>query len=266
MGFAAFPEIIAVLIIAAGVLLAYAVRRLLLHAAPWLNRVAARSNMARGPLLSTGFTRVAAGTAFWGILVASLVLGFAFLGSGERGLLLATVSQWLWRILVALGIVLAGHVIGLMLRDVLRGLVRKAEFSALPQMAYLLVIGIAIVTALEHLGLNISFLTQVALVFVSVFLIGLALAFALGARTLVSNLAAQSELQRYRPGDRIVVDGLEGTVLEIDRTGMVVSTANGQARIPGARFAELTVVLLRETADEPDSEGEPDKNEDRDDG
>ena len=72
------------------------------------------------------------------------------------------------------------------------------------------------------------------------------LAFALGATRHVANLLAHRELSRISVGERIRVDELEGTVVEIHSTAVDIATKDGIATIPAARFAETSVLRLRE--------------------
>ena len=98
--------------------------------------------------------------------------------------------------------------------------------------------------------LGILFKRRKLLILITVFFAGLSLAFAAGARSTVANLLARNELSHYRAGDRIRVDGIEGKVVEINRGGMVLSTAEGFARVPAAKFASETVIVLGSDTEE----------------
>lgn len=240
-----FPEIMAVLFVVAAILLAFLVRKGLAAAIPRVNRASIRLGSKSESLLSPEFSRLAQLVAFWGILLASIILALSLLGNGEFSVWLERGGAFVARLLVALSIMAVGHVLGSLTRSLLGSPSRKLDFTALPGIAYAAIAGAALLMALSHLGLDISFITQMVLVFVTVFFAGLALAFALGAKTLVSNLAAGSELLNYRQGDCLRVDGVEGTIAEIHRTGIVLSTEEGLARIPAKKFSEATVIIVR---------------------
>ena len=108
-------------------------------------------------------------------------------------------------------------------------------------------------TGLQHMGLDVSFIAELLILVVGVCLAGLSLAFALGARQYVANLVAGSAVARFAPGDHIVIDGTEGTILEIHRTGADLATAEGVVTVPASMFAELPV-LRREDAGPPEEE------------
>jgi len=86
--------------------------------------------------------------------------------------------------------------------------------------------------------------TQLALIVLAALLGALSLAFALGARQHVANLMAQSELSRYATGDRLRIDGDEGIIVEIYRTGLTLTTDEGIVSIPASRLANGRVVQV----------------------
>ena len=240
-----FPEIVALLLVLAGWLLARIARHTVASGVPWINRMSLRWGAQSGALLTPAFAQGLQALVFWGILLTSVILGLHLIGGGELTRRLDGLLGFASQLLVALGILALGHILGLLARSLVGGLSGVSEGNALPWTAYGLIIGIAAVTAFKHLGLDLTFITQILLVIISVFFAGLGLAFALGARVLVANLVAQGELHRYKPGDRLMVDGIEGTVQEIHRTGLVLSTEQGLASIPAARFAESIVIEQR---------------------
>ena len=240
-----FPEIVAIVIVAGGWILARVARHAIVTGLPRINRVSARLNAQPGSMVTPAFVQMLQTLVFWGILLSSVIFGLMVLGSGELTIWLDGLLTFGVQLLVALGILALGHILGVLTRDLLRGLPATHDIGSLPRLAYVVIMAIAAVTALRQLGLALTFFTQILLVLITVLLAGLALAFALGSRTLVANLAAQGELQRYKPGDRIIIDGIEGTVLEIHRTGVVLSTEQGRASIPASKFAEMTVTMNR---------------------
>ncbi|NNF16405.1 MAG: mechanosensitive ion channel, partial [Gammaproteobacteria bacterium] len=107
-------------------------------------------------------------------------------------------------------------------------------------------IGVAIVMALQHVGIDITFVTRLLLILVAVVGGGLMLAFAIGARCHVANLLAHRELSRIAVGEYIRIDEVQGKVVEIHNTAVDIATAEGIATIPAARFAEVNVLRLSE--------------------
>lgn len=240
-----FPEVIAILVVAFGWLLARLLRRAVGTGLPMFNKLTTSWGTPDGALLTSGFTRAMQSIVYWGTLLISVMFGLFLLSGGEPGQWIDGLLFFMSQILVALAIIVSGHVLGLLARRLLGALPGTARMTQLPITAYVLIVLIAVLTALKNLGLDVSFVTQVLLIFFSVFLASVALAFALGARSLVANLTAQGELKRYKPGDRLIVDSISGTVLEIHRTGIVLSTQQGVACVPASKFAESTVIETR---------------------
>jgi len=237
-----FPEIVALLVVLAGWILGRVASHLIGDAVPWINRISVRWGAEPKDLLTTAFGQGLKALTFWGILIISVVFGLSLLGGSELTEWLGRLVSISYQLLITLGILVFGHILGLLARSFVSGFSSLSGGKTLPRIAYGVVIIIAVVTALKHIGLDLTFITQFLLVIISLSLAGLGLAFALGAKTLVANLVAQGELQRYKPGDHLLIDGIEGTVQEIHRTGLVLSTKLGLASIPAARFAEVTVI------------------------
>lgn len=240
------PEMLALLTLVAGVAIAWLLRRAVAVLAALINRFSARSGIGTTLAISPAFTRTLQLLLFWGVVVAAAVRSAHLIGGAPVGGLLDGLWTLVTHALVALIILAAAHVVGVLARNLVGSRTRSQNLKMLPRLVYTIIVGVALVMALAHLGLDVTLISWVVLVTVGVFLGGLGLAFALGAQTVVANLAAQGELARYRPGDRLRVDGTEGRVVEIDRTGVVLSTAEGLARVPAARFAESTVFVLAE--------------------
>jgi len=236
------PEVTALLLVLAGWLLGRVASHAVSVGMPWVNRLSVRWGAQPGDLSTPAFTKGLQVLVFWGILMTSVIIGLQLIGAGELTGWLDSLLGFAPQLMITLGILALGHVLGLIARSLVSGPAGRSGGNVLPSAAYGVIITIAAVTAFKHLGLDLTFITQILLVITTVFFAGLGLAFALGAKTLVANLVAQGELQRYKAGDRLQVDGFEGTVQEIHRTGLVLSTDQGLASIPAAKFAEVIVI------------------------
>lgn len=154
------------------------------------------------------------------------------------------------QLLVGFTIVVAGHIVGLLMSHVVANLSDEITATSLgPRLVYGAIVVVAVVMGLQHIDVNISFVTQLMLIVVAIAGGGLMLAFALGARQHVANLLASRELSRLAVGDRIRVDGIEGEVVDIHATGLDIATEDGVVSVPGARLAE-THVLRQSEADQ----------------
>lgn len=187
---------------------------------------------------------------FWLVLIFAVALALNLLGVGGISAALDVVIDFIPQALVAFAIVAAGHLLGLLARNLVTQFNDEIAVDSLgPRLLHGAFIGIAVVMGLQHIDVDITFITQLLLVLIAAIGGGLMLAFALGARRHVANVIARRELDRYVIGERIRVDDAEGKIVEIHRTGLDISTADGIMTIPAARFAEASVLRVRKGAD-----------------
>ena len=186
--------------------------------------------------------RVLAPLAFWTTVAAAVALSLTVLGTGQATRLLDAALVLLPRLIAAVFILIGGHLVGIALREIVRRRLRTVPFP--PRAAYWLAVAPAVIAAAQQLGIEVSFIANLALVAFTIGLGALGLAFALGARAYVGNLIARRDLEQYREGDRLRIDEVEGTVVEVLRTGLVLATPDGLVTIPAARFTDSLVTRL----------------------
>lgn len=236
-------EIAAALVLLAGFLIGLIIRFM-------LNRFAVRiQNRYEGFARSVGQILLrAAPLAFWIILAAAVFWSLQLLEVADtRWELLGTITAWLPKLVVSFAIIAASHLIGTALRDLVRGSIRQTDLAKqISYLSYAIVLMIGLFIAIQNIGIDVSFLQSLVLIVVAVGTAAFGMAFALGARSYISNLIAQRESSRYEIGDHMIVDGVEGTVVEINKTNIVLLTDVGRATIPAARFLETTTVVVSE--------------------
>ena len=243
-----YPELTAIAVLIIG----FVVARL---ASAGVGRLMAAldQHLARNSTTDTGaitprVIRVSRAIVFWAILIFSVMLALRFLDStgASIGFDLIIIT-FLPQALVAFAIIVAGHLLGLLASSVLAGVYEEQDEEAVgPRILYGVVFAIAIVVALQHIGINITFVTRLILVLVAIVGGGLMLAFALGAQRHVANLLAHRELGRLAIGEKIRVGNVEGTIVEIHATSVDVATDDGIASIPASQIAEIGVLKRRE--------------------
>lgn len=241
------PELLAVLIAVAGFIaanfLARITERLLMRLDGYLRRRAS----ARLEQVDLRVLRQALrGLVYYGVLVFFLLLAM-------RTLSVTVVQEWLDLLLqqvpqLILGglIILAGYFVGVVMRSVLAGLIGVSNEHIAPRLVQMLVVTAAVLTGLAQTAIDISFISNVLVILVAFFFGGLSLAFALGSRQLVENLLARRALDRYRIGDRVRLNDVEGRIVEILSTAVVLETSDGTTTVPASRFIDADVTLLPE--------------------
>ena len=209
----------------------------------FLDRRASRFATSEKALLSPALIRISRAIVFWLIVILTISLALRVVGVGGVGTILTVVIAFIPQLLVGLSIVVAGHIVGLLVSHVIANYSEGVTPGSLgPRLAYGAILMVAIVMGLQHIDVDISFVTQLLLIIVAIGGGGLMLAFALGARQHVANLLARRELARLGIGDRIRVDGVDGEIVDIHVTGLDIATEEGVISVPAARLAETHVL------------------------
>lgn len=240
-----YPEITAVAVLVLGFLLGKLAELAIRHVLTMADRLVARYGTRQQSLFSPLFQRLFGLLTYGTVLVFSVIVAIRLLDIEQLSSWLDTTLVYVPRLVVGLFIIGIGNVLGALLRNITAGLVGDGDVNAIgPRLIHAGVVTVAVITGLEQLGVNISFVTQLALVVLAAVLGGLSLAFALGARQYVANLMAQPELARYATGERLRIDEDEGVIVEIHGTGLVLATEAGLVAIPAARLAAGRVVRI----------------------
>jgi hypothetical protein len=198
-------------------------------------------------VMSPRLIRYARAFAFWFVLLLSVALSLQVLDVGGIGSSVDAIIAFTPKILVAFAIVVAGYLLGLMCRHLLPRLSDGLSADSIgPKLAHGTIVAIAIVMGLQHINVNITFVTRLILILAATVSGGLMLAFAMGARRHVANLLARRELARLTIGERIRVGDVEGRIADIYSTGVDIATENGVASVPAARLAEVGLLRRNE--------------------
>ena len=196
----------------------------------------------------TGLRPVVRGLVFYLTLFGFLLLALHTLNLAvvEEGL--NRFIAYLPNVILAAVIMLAGYLLGLVARAATHSMLPRTGSHLLPYLAQFLVMMVAALTALSQLAIDISFLSGVITILLGAFLGGLALAFAFGSRQMVANVLARRELRYYQIGNRIRIGGIEGVIIDMLDTAVVLEHPGGTTTIPAARFAAEPVTLLSRDA------------------
>ena len=107
-----------------------------------------------------------------------------------------------------------------------------------------------LIIGIDQIGIDVTFLVIVIAIVLAAVLLGMSAAFALGAKGLVEDLiGAHYMRQQFQPGQVARIGDLEGEILELTATGVVLATAQGRATIPAKAFNQQTMVLVTPSDD-----------------
>ncbi len=194
---------------------------------------------------------IASSIIYWAVLVFFVLVAAEVLQFQVISSLLGELTAYLPRLFVGLVIL----VIGLWLAEFTRAVLSRGgarvgvdQAEILGRLGQVLVWLIIFSIAAGQIGIDNTLLVALVVTLFAVALGGIALAFALGARTTVSNiLAAHALAQTYSSGDVIRIGSLEGRILQIARTHVVLETSEGTATVPARQFSEQVSVQLSKT-------------------
>lgn len=245
------PSLIgAMLLLVAGWLLARLLRTGAVRISDGINRlldtVIPTGHLANFRLSKTS-TRLIGNATYWLVIFFSLTVASDVAGLETFSSLLEGVSGYLPHLLGGGLIILVGYLISAAIRDVVSttatsmGVEQGELIGATAQWATFLT---AVIVGIEQVGIDVTFLIIVIAIVVGALLGGMALAFGLGAKPLVTNLIGAHYLQRkYAPGQFLQIAQIEGQVLEITSSGIVLETGAGRSTLPGnVYFSDLITV------------------------
>jgi len=213
----------------------------LAHTRPMDTRVPQPSSYSAAPAIASRIV-------FWVVLLFFVLAAAEVLELELISGLLTGVTAYIPRLLAGLLILF----IGLWLAEMTRAVLSRASASIgieqsdiLGRLGQILVLLIVFSVAAGQVGIDNTLLIALVATLFGVSLGAIALAFSLGAKTTIANLlAAQSIAQTYSVGDIIRIGDIEGKILRITRTSLIVETHAGQTLIPAKRFNEQESVHI----------------------
>ncbi len=248
----------AVLLLIAGWLAGMALARITLTLLSLINRLLFRllpdSLTKKRIEIKSSHSRIASRVVFWVVMLffaaaAISVLGLDFLADWMREFL-----GYIPRLLAGLLIILGGYLLGNALNVMTSVTAESAGFQR-PHLAgstvQLAVMFTALAIGIEQLGINIQFITQLILVVVGVLAAGLSLAFGLGARTLIANIIGAQQIHKHCSiSDYLTIGGVEGILVEVTGTMVVIETEHGRTMIPAKLYLD-EISNVRKAANTP---------------
>lgn len=246
------PKIVAALLLLVfGLLLAWLLRLLVVRTVRWLDHLWQQFFSKRGMAPLTPRkppTRLAGELAFWLTMLIFMSLAAEILGLDISSTLLTEIFSFLPLAATGLLIVFIGFVVSTLVGNLIASAAEAADLShgdLLARTAQIIILFIAVIIGIDQIGINILFLTVVAGIILATMLGGIALAFGLGARDHVSNIIAANQLRQiYQVGDKVRIGDVEGRVLEITISRVIIETDLGSVDVPAKLFDEQVTILI----------------------
>lgn len=189
--------------------------------------------------------------------VLSETLGLPGLADG-----IAVITAYLPTALAAAVILLGGFFLADLAQKTLDRVTASREDINAPKFvgkaAYYAVLILAGTMAADHLGFETRLINSIIETAIQASLFGVALAFALGAGGSFKHVVARFYAERiYRPGDRVTIDGIEGTVIRFGAAQALIETDDGKEIIVPAQSLMDSIVGLERIEAQGDKPAQP---------
>jgi small-conductance mechanosensitive channel len=185
---------------------------------------------------------------FWTVLLFFIAAAADTIGLPGLGASVAGLGYYIPRLLGAVLVVVVGMVAGNLARDAVTATAAAAGApfaAAVGQIVRVAILIAACLIAVGQLGIDITLLTAILSVTVAAVLGAFALAFGLGARTAIGNIIGAHYLrQTFESGHVVRFGGIEGTVVAITSTAVVIRVPEGRVIVPAKQFSEQISVLV----------------------
>jgi len=196
-----------------------------------LQRAAERGELAQS-MRQVGIQRsvpqIIGAIVFWALIFVFLMATFSVLGLTAFDASMQNVVNYIPKVLVATLLVVIGLLVATLLRGFIATSADRAGLTYAQQLAdggYYVLAVVTFWTALAHLEVPLTLLTNVILIGAAGAAVAFGLAFGLGGRDVVGGILAGYYLrQRMQTGDHVKVAGMEGTVREVGPVSTIVET------------------------------------------
>lgn len=203
---------------------------------------AVRADTEKHEKLKRSYAAIVSKFVFWVVMLFFIASAGNLLGWDMFTGWVGSVINYLPNIITGLLIILAGVLLGNGVKSALITTANAAGIEhseILGRSIQLLIILTSVVIGFGQLGINVELISNVLVIIVGVVLAGGALAFGLGAKTLIANvIGAQYVRKHCRLGEEMTLGEVTGIVAEVTRTSIVLDTNTGRAVIPAKAFQE----------------------------
>jgi len=179
---------------------------------------------------------------FWTVILFFIAVTANMLGWKMFSGWMDSIIHYLPNLIAGLAIVLTGFLVGNSARSIVTSAAGSAgieQNELLARIVQMVILFTAMLVGIEQIGINVQFLTTTIIVVIGILLAGGALAFGLGAQTLIANVIGAQYLRKHcRLGEQMQIGDVDGIVAEVTRTSIVLETESGRTVVPAKAFHE----------------------------
>ncbi len=192
--------------------------------------------------------KIVAGFVFWVVFLLFAAAAIEALGLTVVTGVLSQIAYYLPNVVAAMAVIVAGVIVGKVARRAASAGARSAGIArteAVGQTIHAAVLLVAIVVALDQIGIDAQLLVILVTVVIGAAFSSAGLAFGIGANTTVSNIvAAYYVSQNYTVGQIVRIGDCEGEIIQLTPTAVMLATREGRVMVPAKRFSEEASLLL----------------------
>ena len=185
---------------------------------------------------------------YWIIILLFLKAALAILKLPSLAEVLGRLLTYLPNLFIAGLFIVGGFMLGNFIRDRITESANIAGLrhaGALGGLVRVGIISLSLIIGFAQIGLDVELFENILIIFVAAITGSIAMAFGLGAGATVSNIISARYVRRnYQTGQRIRIQDMEGVILEILPTGIVLETKTGKTFVPAKIFDQEASVLL----------------------
>ena len=241
---------LSLIVVLVGIAIAWMARRVTIRLILYIDRKVNERLSAR--LLKIDLQSIAKALAravFWTIILFTIAVIIQILGMSILTTWVNDLIKYIPNILAVLLIIVFGIVSGKLAGDLISSASARAGLTTgnqLGRLVHILILVVTFIIAIDQIGIDMEFLTNILTIVVASLLFAAALAFGLGANVSVSNILGSYYLQQvYREGDRVRINEIEGIIIRITATVVLIETESGRVVIPSKVFNESKSELIK---------------------
>ncbi len=193
-------------------------------------------------------SRVLGTIVFWIVLLFFATAATQVLGLAPFTLWLSQFVAYLPTLAAGVLIVVAGYAVSRIVSDLLRTAApgfTPAQRAALARVAQTAIVAVAVLIGADQIGIKVTFLVVIIAAVAAAVIAGVALSVGLGARDYVANLIGAHHLrQAVQVGQVIRVDKIEGRVIDVTATALIVETKDGRVNVPARAYNERAITVI----------------------
>lgn len=242
--------ILGIVVLFVGYLIARLVQAMVSRFIAYLDRVLNKNLSSRQLQVNLSSSRSFIAKAFFWIIVFFFITLFTeILGLPVITSWLAGLGDYLPNLLAGVVVIFFGIIFSRLASDLIRSRTFKSGLyssTLMGKVVKYIIMVIAIIIAIDQIGIDISFLTTLTYILLASLLLGAAMAFAMGAKVSVSNILASYYIARtYSEGNLIRIGEHEGRIIKITSTSVYLESDSGQVIIPAKDFSEHKSILIK---------------------